>query len=206
ITNIIIIRNLPLFRKPDAPVDYCKMFNLPPHSRFLIYQGVILKGRGMKYAYSLLKKLEGYFLIVIGDGEYKDYYQKLAADEGIAEKVRFVGRIEQDKLYNYTAGGTIGLSLIENISLSYYFALPNKLFEYILCELPVIVSDLPQMKQIVENFETGYAVNPEDEDSLLSRIKNLEDVQTYKMLKENCQKASQELNWDKEILKLLNNL
>jgi len=48
-----------------------------------------------------------------------------------------------------TASVDIGVSLIENLSTSYYYALPNKLFEYIMADVPVVVSNLPQMKKLL---------------------------------------------------------
>ena len=55
----------------------------------------------------------------------------------------------------YAASADVGLSLIEDICLSYYYCLPNKLFECLMAGLPVIVSNLPEMAAIVRDFRVG---------------------------------------------------
>ena len=103
------------------------------------------------------------------------------------------------------AGPTdIGVALIENISKSYYYALPNKLFEYIMAEVPVVVSNLPQMKEIIEKYDVGFAVDIDNRYELITAIKKLsEDARLYESKKQNCRIASQELNWEKEVTSLL---
>ncbi|HEY6437430.1 MAG TPA: glycosyltransferase, partial [Ignavibacteriaceae bacterium] len=98
-------------------------------------------------------------------------------------------------------------SLIENLSTSYYYALPNKLFEYIMAEIPVIVSNLPQMKEIVEKYDVGFVIDIDNKVELISTLKELSDNSSlYKSKKQNCHIASQELNWEKEVNGLLKTL
>ena len=97
------------------------------------------------------------------------------------------------------------MSIIENISLSYHYALPNKLFEYIMAEVPVIVSKLPQMMEIVVEYGVGEVVDPDDQDELINKINLLiEDEELYSTYKANCKSASEELNWENEIDTLFN--
>ena len=52
---------------------------------------------------------------------------------------------------------------IEPISFSYQLALPNKLFEYIQAELPVIITDLPALKEIVNELKCGEIISTKNE-------------------------------------------
>ena len=125
----------------------------------------------------------------------------------LTKQVIFLGKLTQDELPKITASADVGVSLIENLSISYYYALPNKLFEYIMAEIPVIVSNLPQMKEIVEKYDVGFAVDIENKAELITAIKKLsEDSDLYKSKKQNCHVASQELNWEKEVTNLLKTL
>jgi glycosyltransferase involved in cell wall biosynthesis len=73
-----------------------------------------------------------------------------------------------------------------------------------MADVPVIVSNLPQMKEIVEKYDVGFAVEFESKDELISAIKKLsEDKNQYESKKQNCHIASQELNWEKEVTSLL---
>jgi len=121
-----------------------------------------------------------------------------------------MGKINQNELLSYTAAADVGLSLIENISLSYHYALPNKLFEYIMAEIPVVVSKLPQMVEIVMQYNVGEVVDLDNLDELIHKIKLLsENTQLYSNYSANCENASKELNWNNEIrnlFKVLDNL
>lgn len=195
----IVLRNLPLYKKPDSIVNYYELLGIEKSKKVLIYQGVIVHGRGLKMIFELLQITNEFVLVILGSGEMINYYKNLSAEMNLSDKVFFVGKIPQDELLKYTAGGFAGLSLIENVSLSYYYALPNKLFEYIMAEIPVITTKLPQMEKVIDEFQVGYSVNENDIKGLKEvLIKLSNDEALYKQLKSNCKKASEILNWNKE--------
>ncbi len=203
INNTVVIRNLPLKQKATEPKDFHKMLNIPDSSKILLYQGVILEGRGFEPLLNVMVKIKNCDLVILGAGVFKTKYEKLAKELGIESRVHFLGNMVQSELINYTAGADIGVSLIENISKSYYYALPNKLFEYIMSNIPVLISDLPQMKKIVDDYNVGRYVTLEDKSSLekvLSEMLNESNsIEQYKI---NAEKASKELNWQKEFEKV----
>lgn len=204
IKNDLVIRNLPLYKKSDSPVDYYSLLNLNSSKKVLLYQGVVLHGRGLKMVFEFLKTTDEFVLVVIGGGEMLDYYKSLAKQMSLSEKVYFIGKMPQEKLIDYTAGAFVGLSLIENVSLSYYYALPNKLFEYIMAEIPVIVTDLPQMKKIINEYKVGFVIRENDTAELGNILNKLkDDSEFYRQLKSNCKLTSETLNWEVEIKQLL---
>lgn len=205
IKNDLVVRNLPLYKKADSPFDYHATFNIEKSKKVLLYQGVILHGRGLIMIFDFLQSTNEFVIVVAGGGEMLSYYKELADQLHITDKVFFIGKIPQDKLINYTAGAWLGLALIENISLSYYYALPNKLFEYIMAEIPVIATDLPQMKKIIDEYQVGLTVRENDIEQLKHALNKLKsDENYYNQLKENCRIASQHLNWENEVKNLLN--
>jgi glycosyltransferase involved in cell wall biosynthesis len=121
------------------------------------------------------------------------------------ERVKFTGTISQNELLSYTASADIGCVLIENISRSYYYALPNKLFEYIAVGVPVLASKLPQMVQIIDEYGVGKYVDPENRQEIIDVIKLLRDPELRKVIKANTIIAHQMLNWDSEFLKVKHN-
>lgn len=203
IKNTLVIRNLPVNKKPDGIIDLKKKLNIPEVNFILLYQGVILEGRGFEPILKTMTEVKNIHLVVLGDGEQKQNYIRLSEQLGINDRVHFLGTIPQDKLINYTAGADIGLVIIEDISKSYYYALPNKLFEYIMAGLPVISSSLPQMKNIVESYKVGEIVDLEKENELTETITNLiSNKEKLKMYSENSHRAADELNWQKEYEKV----
>ncbi len=207
VDNPILLRNLPRYYKPEEEHNLRSLFNINPNKKILLYQGVIHQGRGLQPAFKALKEMQNCVLVIIGDGEFEDYYRKLAEEMGVNEQVIFAGKINQDEILSYTKTADIGLSIIENMSLSYYYALPNKLFEYIMAEIPVVVSNLPQMKEIVEKYKVGMVVDIDEPGKLVEVIRQLtENEVLYNKFKENCRTASQELNWENEVKNLLEKL
>jgi glycosyltransferase involved in cell wall biosynthesis len=205
--NLILLRNLPRYYKPELKLDLHSHLQIEKSQKIILYQGVLLKGRGIEKIFAVLKELPYCVFLIAGGGEFEEYYKKLSNEMNLVDQVFFLGKLTQDELPKITASADVGVSLIENLSTSYYYALPNKLFEYIMAEVPVIVSNLPQMKEVVEKYDVGFSVDIENKAELITAIKKLtEDNNFYKTKVQNCQVASQELNWEKEVTNLLKEL
>jgi len=203
INNTVVIRNLPLNQKATEPKDFHTMLNIPITNTILLYQGVILEGRGFEPLLRAMKAVENCDLVVLGTGVFKSKYEKLAAELGIEKRLHFLGNIDQKELINYTAGAAIGVALIENISKSYYYALPNKLFEYIMANVPVLISDLPQMKKIVDDYNVGRFVDLESDNDLENVLSEMiNEKEKMEIYKRNSIEASKELNWQREFEKV----
>jgi glycosyltransferase involved in cell wall biosynthesis len=207
ISNVITIRNIPAYTVPDKTVDLKKELNIPADKILFLYQGVLLNGRGIPKIFKALAKIPQAVLLILGDGEQRENFGRLAAELGIADRVYFYGMVNHDELMNYTSAADAGLALIENISFSYYYALPNKLFEYIMAGVPVISCNLPQMKKNVGDYNVGICVDAESEEDVYTALSNIADnITALKQYKQNCFEAAKELNWQKEFEKLRNYL
>jgi glycosyltransferase involved in cell wall biosynthesis len=205
--NIILLRNLPRYYKPSLKLDLHSHLQIDKSKKIILYQGILLKGRGIEKVFSVLSEFPNCVFVIVGDGEFREYYHDLAVEMSLTEQVIFLGKFTQDELPKITASADVGVALIENLSTSYYYALPNKLFEYIMAEVPVIVSNLSQMKEVVEKYDVGFAVDIDSKAELITTLKKLsEDTRLYDSKKQNCHIASQELNWEKEITALLKTL
>ena len=90
------------------------------------------------------------------------------------------------------------------MGLNYYYALPNKLFDYIQARIPVLVSDFPEMAKIVNDYGIGLTVNTSDPVRLASVFKEmLENDGKRRLWKQNLEKAAEKLCWEKEEKRLL---
>ena len=203
ISDTLVVRNIPLYQKAVPIIDLRKKYNIDQDKLILIYQGVILTGRGLKQIINTVARLPKTVLIILGDGEQKNNFIELACKLNTSERIIFAGSIDQKELINYTAGGDVGLSLIENISISYYHALPNKLFEYIMAGLPVLCSDLPQMKTIIEKYNVGESINIENEENIFTVLnKWCSNPNLLNAYRNNCSVVAKELNWQEEYKKV----
>jgi len=77
--------------------------------------------------------------------------------------------------------------------------LPNKIFDYIQAEVPILVSNLPEMKMISINYNVGEIVRNRKPTELAKQIEKLLE----KDFSDNLKKAKKELIWEKQEEKLI---
>jgi glycosyltransferase involved in cell wall biosynthesis len=118
--------------------------------------------------------------------------------------VFFIPPLPPDYVVAYISQASIGAITTLNTSLNQYFTSPNKLFEYINAGLPVVCSDLPVLKGIVEGYDLGSTCNPEDPADIASAINRmLNNKMKYDEMKRNTMKAAKIFNWETEVKKLI---
>lgn len=100
-------------------------------------------------------------------------------------------------MWKYIGAADLCVAPIIPTHKSYYFALPNKLFEAIQARTPLLVSDLPEMSRIVNKYRVGETMNPQDVDDVRENVKSLlSKGKDY--YRHNLEHAAAELVWDKE--------
>lgn len=196
----VVIRNTPEYIKTYKKHDlFREKFNIAHDKKIYLYQGLIAEGRGID---TIIKSLpytnENIVLIIMGYGNI-DMFKKLVEENMVENKVYFHSAVDYVDLLKYTSSADVGISLIQNICLSYYYSLPNKLFEYVQASIPVITSDFPDMKKIVEENKMGLTVDPSNHKELALAINSLsEDNKMYLEFKHNVIENRYDLSWDKE--------
>jgi glycosyltransferase involved in cell wall biosynthesis len=197
--NMGLIRNLPLLKRNVV----FKEVSFPTKNKVVLYQGVLNPGRGLKLMIKALHFLEGVDLVIIGYGKVEDDLKAFVKEEEMESRVHFLGRVAHEILPNYTTKADVGIVLEEPLGKSFEFSLPNKLFDYIHAELPIISGDLVEINTIVKEFGVGVAVggyNPEEIAKALKRL--LKDESLRNEIIENQKKAKLELCWEEEEKKL----
>ena len=205
INNLVVVRNLPKYQNEIVPIDLKVKLGIPSKAKIILYQGVILEGRGILYLINLLDKINDAHFVIVGEGEFRKKFQKEVKKLELENRVHFIGAVNHNDLLSYTASANIGVALIENISISYYYALPNKLFEYIMSGIPVLASKLPQMEKIINKYKVGECVDMNSKNEVIKVLNNLlNNEMKLKEYSENCKNAAKELNWEVEFEKIKN--
>lgn len=203
IKKTALLRNLPLKQAIRRNYDLSTHFPESGTGKFMIYQGIVVPGRGIETAIQMLRKLPGYRLVLLGDGPFRKEYEKTAETCRVRNRVWFAGKVRQQELLQITASADIGLCLIENLCVNNFYALPNKLFEYVMAGLPVLSTDMPQMKAVVEQYQIGAVVPENDVDAAVAVLQDWDrHPAEFKFLQKNCLTASRELNWGTEFEKV----
>ncbi|MDG2194252.1 MAG: glycosyltransferase, partial [Polaribacter sp.] len=141
-TNFKVIRNLPLQKK----VTPSKFPFVLENKKILLYQGATNIGRGLELMIDSMAYLKNHVFIIIGTGDIFTELQQKTKQLDLNGSVKFLGKLEPKELQKLTPLADLGISLEENLGLSYRYSLPNKIFDYIQAEVPVLVSNLPEMK------------------------------------------------------------
>lgn len=161
---------------------------------YFIYQGALNKGRGIHLMIEVMEYLDNFSLFIAGDGDEKEELVRFAKSKPWQHRVHFIGKVSPTKLKDYTKNALIGFSFEEDLGLSYKYCLPNKLFDYIHAEIPALVSDLPEMKKIIQNHPVGEILRQRNPKTIALQIKSmLEKYQHYTF-----KNAKEELNWENE--------
>ena len=195
---VVVVRNCPMNR------DYQNVVTKDEKQEYtndtiILYQGAVNLGRGLDLMIETMQYVDNAKLMIVGSGDKFDEIQSLANRLHVSQKVLFVGRVPLPEVSNYTRLATIGISLEEDLGLNYRFALPNKLFDYIRAEKPVLVSDLPEMKKIVLQYKCGEIVIERSPQKLAKQINEmLHNEFKMKQYKEGCKIAAEELCWERE--------
>jgi len=196
-----LIRNIPL--KKD--VLNVEEVSFPTTKKTILYQGVLNPGRGIKPMIKALQLIDDLDLVIIGYGKVEDELKAFVVQENMVERVHFLGRISRDKLFNYTKKATLGMVLEEPLGLSFQYSLPNKLFDYIHAEIPIIAGNLPEITRIVKKYKVGVLVDNYQPQTIAEAVNNLLNNQILlSEIKENQQKAKEVLCWEIECKKLDN--
>lgn len=190
-----VIRNVPL----------CSAITIEhkPDSNIVIYQGAINVGRGLELLCDAMQYLAEAELWIVGTGELDSAIALLAKPLVEAGRIKILGRIAPDELRYVTAKASVGVSLEEDMGLSYHYCLPNKLFDYIVAGVPVVVSDLPEMRKLVEHYQIGEVLKERTPEALAAIIRDmLTNAAQKKQWQQNLRVAATDLCWEKEQEKL----
>lgn len=172
--------------------------NLETPTPLVIYQGVVHHGRGLAPFFHAMRLMPELHLAVLGDGPATSELRRIATQLGIAGRVHWLGSVPYDKLHAYTCGADLGLCLIEPLSLSYEYALPNKLFEYMNARIPSLVTDLPAMRQHIERYPVGGLVDRTlQAQDIADMTRHLLHNETSEMMKLACE-SIKDLAYDKQ--------
>lgn len=159
--NVYIVRNMPNRARGEVsrPLVFRAKFGIPDGDLIFLYQGLLGAARGVAALLDAFSAGSDHrkHVVFMGNGPMAEEIQRRSAT---VPTVHYHPPVPPGEVMNFTCGADVGVSLIENVSLSYYYCLPNKIFEYLFAGLPVIVSNFPEMAAIVSENDCGWIVEP----------------------------------------------
>lgn len=164
-----------------------------------LYQGALSPGRGIERIIEAFEAVDaGKHLVLMGYGVLEERVRDAADRE---PNIHFQPAVPPEMVQRFTGSADVGICLIENTCLSYYYSLPNKLFEYLMCGLPVIINDMPEQRRIVTQYECGW-IAPESMQQMRTLLESI-DRDALESKKAGALRAGQGLSWDDESERLI---
>jgi len=176
------------------------------NKKIVLHLGSADEGRGMEQMIAAAKYFEkNMILVFIGGGKTEKQAQELVKKYHIKEKVRFLPAVLPDEIISTIKSADLGLALTQNISLSYYYSLPNKLFQYILAGVPILGSNFPEFRKIISKNGIGEVVNPANPELIAKKIIVMVKKSSQKKYRKKLYGITKsQYNWEVESKKLLN--
>ena len=122
--------------------------------------------------------------------------------ENDLQGVQFSGPLPPQQAWEMVARCHLGLAILKN-SPNYVESYPTKMFEYMGLGLPVVASDFPLYRDIVEKNNCGFLVAPEDPEALATLlIRAYKNQSSISQISDNALMASKTYEWNTEFQKL----
>ncbi len=194
-----VVRNIPARRNYEGILSR-KELGLPEDKKIVLMQGAGINiQRGAEEAVEAMRYTQGVVLVIVGGGDVLPLLKTQVTESGLEEKVKFIPKQLPEKLLSYTANADLGLAIDKDTNINYRFSLPNKLFDYIHAGIPVLVSPLPEIKRIVDQYQVGDLIESHDPQHIAFKIQEmLTDEKRIATWKYNLKSVAGELNWETE--------
>jgi glycosyltransferase involved in cell wall biosynthesis len=176
------------------------VLRLPLDKTILVMQGSGINiHRGAEELLESMQYLENCLLLVIGGGDVLPILKQMSKSLRLEEKVRFLGKMPYQQMMQYTQAADLGFTLDKDTNLNYRFSLPNKLFDYIQAGTPVIASNLPEVRNIIETYKIGKIVGNLTPENIAQVVcECIDNKELMKFWRNNLTFAARKLCWENE--------
>ncbi len=195
--QVYVVRNIPL-KQNRIQVKTCLLkdkFQIPYNDVLFIYQGVLSVARGINLLLDVFANSSpSKHIVFMGYGPSEGVIKAFAKRHA---NIHFQTAVPLSEIMSYSSSADIGIFFIEKKpSLSYEYSLPNKFFEYIYSGIPMLISNFPEMKQLIDEFNCGWQVNSSA--TSLAEFINTVSAEMIKDKTPDIERFSNALHWEKE--------
>ena len=188
-----LVLNTPPYKEIQKKNIFRETLDIKEDQTIFLYQGGLSKGRGIEILLEAFKSIDNKNAVIVfmGYGSLENMIKKTSKEY---KNIYLHQAVSTTALLDYTSSADFGISTIEDSCLSYRYCLPNKLFEYLMAEIPVIVSNLYEMRRLVKINRIGIVAEENTPQGLKKAIKEAVKLDKEE-LKTNIQKVKTIYNW-----------
>jgi glycosyltransferase involved in cell wall biosynthesis len=174
------------------------------HTPLVLHQGAPAPDRGCEVLVAAVAQVPEAQLAFLGDPEpgYAAVLRREIGAHDLQDRVTLLPSVALEQLLAHTAEADVGVTLLQDTCENHRLALPNKLFEYIAAGVPVVASDLPEIRRLIERHRVGWYVAPDDPTALAGALRGALEQRADPALRERLADAAAELSWPREQLRL----
>lgn len=190
---------------PPASRRLHEAFALSAEKRIVLLQGGLSAGRNLEVLVDAMRYVQhpDVVLVVLGEGLLLHRLQQIARQEGLKGRVFFHAAVPQGALLGLTAAAEAGVIPYQSTCLNNHYCTPNKLFEFIAAGLPILATDLPEIRRIVEGHGIGLVGDTSSPRKLAALMDDFfSDTQRLAAWKARAAVARQSICWEQEEKKL----
>jgi glycosyltransferase involved in cell wall biosynthesis len=151
-----------------------KHLRIPPpdEGHMVMYVGRLVPHKGVEFLLEALPMLrDTAHLVVVGVGPWRETLEERAVNMGIADRVTFAGAVPFPELPHYYRAADV--TVLPSISRLEAFGLVG--LEAMASERPVVLSDIPGVREVIEDGREGLLAGPVDPEDLAEKINTLLD-------------------------------
>lgn len=196
-----LVLNTPPFKQIQKKDIFREKLNIRADQTIFLYQGGLSKGRGIELLVEAFENtIDDNVIVFMGYGPLEEMIKQAASEH---DSIYFYPAVTPDILLDHTSSADFGILFYENSCLNHYYCSPNKMFEYLMAEIPVIVSNLYEMKRLVEINRLGIVAENNTSNGLQEAT--LKAVKLDKSeLKKNIEQVKKLYNWEEQEKVLFN--
>jgi len=174
-----------------------------PTRTTILYLGLLSPRRGLEELIDALPLVEDVHVRLVGpDSGYSAVLRDRAHERGVQDRVEIGNLVPPDAVNSLMTDVDAGYCGTMDSPLSYRFSLPNKLFSYLAAGVPVVASDLPEVRSLLEGTGAGALFDLRSPESLAAAIRVVMDGDRV-ALHERALALAEANSWEREQERLL---
>lgn len=193
----INVNNYPLLKELHITIESER-----EKEKAVCYIGAISQARGINEMIEAIS-LTDVTLYIAGRFSPQHLRREIVLQAGW-KQVKELGQIDRQEVKQVLAKAVAGLVIFQPVP-HHLVSMPTKIFEYMSAGIPVIASNLPLLKAVIEEYECGICVNPEDPreiaDAIIWMINN--PLHAARMGENGRKAVEKQFNWEADMKKLL---
>lgn len=205
-----VILNTPAFDMSESSGTYSETLRthlgLTDNEKLAVYVGAVTIDRGLENCVEALQYAPGIHLALVGSrySVTEELLVRLANQFGVSERLHLVDPVPGNLVVPFVRSATLSLIPIQNVCLSYFYCMPNKLLESVVGGLPIAIARLKELKSFLEKFPVGIEMDESSPKSIALAMQKLsEETDKYRPTDDQISTIIRHYGWESQSAKLV---